>query len=352
MAEPISSGSVSETPGRRPLTPKDFASDQRVRWCPGCGDFSVLSQLQKTLASLGVPREKCVVVSGIGCSSRFPYYMATYGFHSIHGRAASVATGVKLANPDLSVWVITGDGDGLAIGGNHMFHTLRRNVGVKIILFNNRIYGLTKGQSSPTSLPGAKTKTAPFGAFETPANPVRFALGAGATFVARSLVSDVNHLQEVLRKAADHPGTAFVEVYQNCVVFPEEELSRILDGSTREDSVVRLEQGKPLVFGKNKDRGICWDGRVSEVVSFGSGKPPADLLIHDETAGPERAFLLSQFMLPDFPLPIGVFHRREEPTHEQKMADLTASVARKKGEDLGELLAGPDVWEVKPGNGQ
>src|SRR5436190_7557618 len=233
------------------LTAKDLASDQEVRWCPGCGDYSILAQMKKALAGLSVPREKMVFVSGIGCSSRFPYYLNTYGFHSIHGRAPAFATGLKVSRPDLSVWVITGDGDGLSIGGNHLLHAIRRNIDVRIILFNNEIYGLTKGQYSPTSRVGTKTKSSPTGSVEAPLRPLAFALGTGATFVARTTDVDIKHLTATLQRAAEHKGTAFVEVYQNCVIFNPDVFEYATDKAVKSENVVYLEHGKPLVYGKN-----------------------------------------------------------------------------------------------------
>ncbi|HTU88828.1 MAG TPA: 2-oxoacid:ferredoxin oxidoreductase subunit beta, partial [Gemmataceae bacterium] len=233
------------------LTAKDLASDQEVRWCPGCGDYSILAQMKKALAGLGIPREKFVFISGIGCSSRFPYYMNTYGFHTIHGRAPAIATGLKLARPDLSVWVITGDGDGLSIGGNHLIHAIRRNMDLKIILFNNEIYGLTKGQYSPTSRIGTRTKSSPLGSIDTPLRPLSLALGADATFVARTLDVDIHHLTETLKRAAAHKGTAFVEVYQNCKIFNDGVFEYTTDKSVKADNVLHLQHGRPLVFGKD-----------------------------------------------------------------------------------------------------
>ena len=238
------------------LTVKDFKSDQMVRWCPGCGDYAILAQMQKVLPDLGIPKENIVFISGIGCSSRFPYYMNTYGIHSIHGRAPTLATGLKIANPDLSVWVITGDGDGLSIGGNHLLHALRRNIDVNIILFNNRIYGLTKGQYSPTSLPGHKTKSSPMGSLEQSFNPLSVAIGAEATFVARTVDTNVKHMAETLKRAAAHKGTSFVEIYQNCVIFNDKAFGYATDSQTKEENVLMLDHGQPMIFGKNSDKGI------------------------------------------------------------------------------------------------
>src|SRR5579884_3298629 len=255
------------------LTPKDLASDQEVRWCPGCGDYSILAQMKKAMAPLGIPREKMVIISGIGCSSRFPYYVNTYGFHSIHGRAPTLATGLKACRPDLQVWVITGDGDGLSIGGNHLLHAIRRNMDLKIVLFNNEIYGLTKGQYSPTSRVGTRTKSSPLGSIDTPLRPISLALGADATFVARTLDVDINHLTETLKRAAAHKGTAFVEVYQNCKIFNDGVFEYATDKSVKADHAVYLEHGKPLVFGKDRDKGIRLNPRnfELEVAELGKG---------------------------------------------------------------------------------
>ena len=250
------------------LTAKDFKTNQQVKWCPGCGDYSILSQIQRTLADLGSNPDQTVFVSGIGCSSRLPYYMNTYGFHSIHGRAAAVATGVKCANPDLDVWIITGDGDALSIGGNHFLHTLRRNVGLKIILFNNEIYGLTKGQYSPTSVLGTRTKSSPSGSIDHPMHPISVAIGAEITFVARAIDSDIKHLRYVLQRAAEHRGTAFVEVFQNCQVYNPGAFDYVTDRKTKHDNIVYLEHGKPLIFGNDRDKGIRLNGEEPEAVDL------------------------------------------------------------------------------------
>src|SRR5438105_493235 len=253
------------------LSAKDLSSDQEVRWCPGCGDYSILAQMKKALAGLGIAREKMVIISGIGCSSRFPYYMNTYGFHTIHGRAPTMATGLKAFRPDLSVWVVTGDGDGLSIGGNHLIHAIRRNVDVKILLFNNEIYGLTKGQYSPTSRQGTRTKSSPQGSIDNPLRPLSIAIGAEATFVARTVDVDINHLTETLRRAAAHKGTAFVEIYQNCKIFNDLVFEYATDKSIKADNILYLEHGKPLIFGKDRNKGIRLHGLDPEVVSMDSG---------------------------------------------------------------------------------
>jgi 2-oxoglutarate ferredoxin oxidoreductase subunit beta len=329
------------------LTAKDFASDQEVRWCPRCGDYSILAQMKKVLPGLGLPREQFVFVSGIGCSSRFPYYMNTYGFHSIHGRAPAVATGVKTVNPDLNVWVITGDGDGLSIGGNHLMHMLRRNVDLKVVLFNNRIYGLTKGQYSPTSLVGHKTKSTPMGSIDNPLSPICYAIGCEATFVARSVDVDIKHLTYVLERAAHHKGSAFVEVYQDCNVFNSNAFLYATDKSVKDDNIVYLEHGKPLIFGKGK-KGIRLNNMVPEVVELDKVSID-DLVIHDEKATePTLAFLLSRMRYPDFPEPMGVFREVKLPTYEQQVNDQVVKAIEKVGPgDFDKLFNSGDTWVVE-----
>ena len=327
------------------LKPTDFASDQEVKWCPGCGDYSVLAQTKRILSKLGYDKSNTVFVSGIGCSSRFPYYMATYGFHSIHGRAPTVATGLKLARPDLNVFIVTGDGDALSIGGNHFIHLMRRNIDLKIILFNNRIYGLTKGQYSPTSEHGKKTKSSPMGTVEPPIRPISVALGAEASFAARALDADVKHLEYVLERACKHVGTAFVEVYQNCVIFNDGAYAYAADKGTRADSVVYLEHGKPLVFGKNLDKGIRLNGLRPEVVNTRDVKTD-DLLHHDEQDD-ALAFLLSRLRHPEFPEPVGIFRDVDGPRYSQQVHEQIAQAVATQGEgDLQKLLTGPDTWVV------
>ena len=290
------------------LKPADFGSDQDIRWCPGCGDYSILAQMKKVLATIGDPRENTVFISGIGCSSRFPYYMNTYGMHSIHGRAPAFATGLKVCRPDLKVWVITGDGDGLSIGGNHLMHAIRRNVDVNIILFNNRIYGLTKGQYSPTSETGKITKSSPVGSLDNPLSPLSLAMGCGASFVARSIDVNIKHLGQTLLRAAAHKGTSFVEVYQNCNIFNDGAWKYATDRETKAENLIELEHGKPLIFGKDRDKGIRLNGMAPEVVELGKGISEDDLLFHDEKAHePSLAFLLSRLRQPEFPEAIGVF---------------------------------------------
>ena len=341
---------MSITAPPAPLSKKDFQSDQEVRWCPGCGDYAILSAVQAVFPELGIAKEKLVIVSGIGCSSRFPYYMNTYGFHTIHGRAPAVATGLKTTRPDLEVWVATGDGDALSIGGNHLIHTIRRNVGVKILLFNNRIYGLTKGQYSPTSEMGKRTKSTPMGSVDYPFNPLSVALGAGATFVARSVDVFQGHLKETLRRAAEHKGTAFVEIYQNCNIFNDGAFAPITEKETREEATLHLERGKPLLFGAQRDKGIRLDPHtlLLEVVRLGDGITEADLLTWDESrSNPALAFLLAQLEPPAFPTPIGVFRAVERPSYEAGVVDQIRVAQDKSGTpSLEKLLYSGEVWKV------
>jgi len=334
------------------LTKKDFQTDQEVRWCPGCGDYAILAAVQSVFPELGIPREKFVVVSGIGCSSRFPYYMNTFGFHTIHGRAPAVATGIKAINPDLEVWVATGDGDALSIGGNHTIHMLRRNVGVKVLLFNNRIYGLTKGQYSPTSEFHKKTKSTPFGSLDRPFNPVSLAIGAEATFVARSVDIFQQHLKDTLRHAAAHRGSAFVEILQNCNIFNDGAWESLTEKDARSEHVLQLEHGKPLIFGMKRDKGIRRrsDGDI-EVVQLGNGVTEKDLVIHDaHHPRPSYAFLLSHMEhRAGFPTPLGVLRAWDDlPRYEDIMNSQIAEVIAKRGQgDLAKLLRAGDTWEVK-----
>ncbi len=330
------------------LNRKDFVSDQDVRWCPGCGDYSILAQVQRLMPELGIPRENIVFISGIGCSSRFPYYMNTYGFHSIHGRAPAIATGLKASRPDLTVWVVTGDGDGLSIGGNHLLHALRRNVDLKILLFNNRIYGLTKGQYSPTSERGKVTKSTPLGSIDYPLHPITVALGAEATFVARSIDVEAKHLTSVLRRASEHKGTAFVEILQNCNIFNDGAFANITDKDQKADAQLVLEHGKPLLFGKNHDKGIRMAGHKLEVVELGNGVSEADLLVHDEQ-DPALAFLLSTLMPPTFPAPVGVFRAVDRPPYDAAMGEQVERAKAKLGTpDLDALFNQGDTWDVAP----
>jgi 2-oxoglutarate ferredoxin oxidoreductase subunit beta len=331
------------------LTAANFASDQDVRWCPGCGDYSILAQMKKVMPTLGIPREKIVFVSGIGCSSRFPYYMNTYGMHSIHGRAPAVATGLKSVRPDLTVWVITGDGDGLSIGGNHLMHAIRRNLDINIVLFNNRIYGLTKGQYSPTSPLGKVTKSTPMGTIDRPLHPLSIAIGCEATFVARSIDVNIKHLGMVLQRAAVHRGTAFVEVYQNCNVFNDGAWDYATDRSLKADTTIELEHGKPLVFGKNREKGIRLNGMEPEVVELGKGVTEDDLLFHDEKSPePSLAYLLSRMRHPEFPEPIGVFRAVDRPRYDEELNRQIDVATEKYGAgDLAKLFNSGDTWTVE-----
>lgn len=332
------------------LTPKDFASDQEIRWCPRCGDYSILAQMKKVLPTLGIPREKIVFVSGIGCSSRFPYYMSTYGMHSIHGRAPAIATGLKVARPELTVFVITGDGDALSIGGNHLLHALRRNVDLKIVMFNNQIYGLTKGQYSPTSPLGKKTKSTPYGSIDIPLNPLAVAIGAGATFVARSADVDINHLTMVLERAAKHKGSAFVEVYQDCNVFNSGAFEFATDKKEKGENCIYLEHGKPLIYGNNRDKGIRLNGAGNPDVVHLSDVKEDDLLFHDEHVDdPTHAFRLSQMRWPHSPEPMGIFRDIQRPTYDGELdRQLKECVATQGEGDLTKLFNSGDTWEVKP----
>ncbi len=331
------------------LSRKDFVSDQEVRWCPGCGDYSILANTQKVMPDFGYPRENIVFISGIGCSGRLPYYMNTYGFHTIHGRAPTLATGLKASRPELMVWVITGDGDALSIGGNHVIHSMRRNVDIKLVMFNNRIYGLTKGQASPTSEIGKKTKSSPAGTIDTPIVPLSIAISAEATFVARTIDTFTEHIQDTLMAAGNHRGSAFVEVLQNCNIFNDGAWSAVRERETRDDNVLLLKHGEPMVFGKDHDKGIRLRGFTPEVVELGKdGVTEADLLVHDETAeDPAYAYILSRMWAPRFPVPLGVFRRIERPTHDQLLqGQVDAAVAAKGEGDLRKLLYGGETWQA------
>jgi 2-oxoglutarate ferredoxin oxidoreductase subunit beta len=335
------------------LTKKDFESDQDVRWCPGCGDYSILAQTQKTMPNFGVAKEKIVFISGIGCSGRLPYYMNTYGFHTIHGRAATIATGLKAARPDLMVWVITGDGDALSIGGNHLIHAMRRNVDMKMIMFNNRIYGLTKGQASPTSPIGKKTKSTPLGTIETPIIPLNLVAAAEASFIARSVDTHSEHLQEMMQRAGEHSGAAFLEVLQNCNIFNDGAWRDFTDKSVKEDRMLVLKHGEPMIFGAEKNKGIRLNGLQPEVVTIGeNGITVADLWVHDETdPDATRTQILSRMWWPDFPVPVGVFRRVPRPTHDQLLIEqidgAKAARAAKGPVDLQKLLASGETWTVE-----
>ena len=330
------------------LKKKDFKSDQDVRWCPGCGDYAILSAVQHAFAELGMTRHNTVVVSGIGCSSRFPYYMSTYGFHTIHGRAPAVATGVKLANPDLDVWVVTGDGDALSIGGNHLIHALRRNINLKILLFNNRIYGLTKGQFSPTSEQGKVTKSTPMGSADAPFNPLSLALGAGASFVARSVDRHAKHLRQVIAEAAAHKGSCFVEIYQNCNIFNDGAFDSVVDKDVKDDRMVELRPGKPLIYGKEMDKGLRLNGVDLESFELGNGQGPDDCLVWDPSSSTSTlAYALTQ-MSGDMPVPVGIMRQVEGSTFESVIHHQVSKAREDKGEgQLKDLLYTGDTWNVE-----
>jgi 2-oxoglutarate ferredoxin oxidoreductase subunit beta len=327
------------------LKATDYATDQDVRWCPGCGDYSILMQTKKVLAKLGVDRSKTVFISGIGCSSRFPYYLNTYGFHSIHGRAPTFASGLKLARPELNIWIATGDGDALSIGGNHFLHIIRRNLDVKILLFNNRIYGLTKGQYSPTSEHGKKTKSTPMGAPDYPIRPLSVAIAAGATFAARSVDVDVKHLEYVLERAAKHVGTAVVEIYQNCNIFNDGAFDYATDKTTKSETTICLEQGKPLTF-SNGTKGIRLREMNPEVVDLATVAKD-DLLVHNEQAQPAVPFLLSRMRQPDLPEPMGIMRCVEKERYVNVVRGQNEeAIARHGAGDMQQLLDGPETWTV------
>ncbi len=334
-------------------TVKDFKSDNEVRWCPGCGDYAIMNAVQRTMAGMGVPHEKFAVISGIGCSSRFPYYMSTYGFHTIHGRAAAIASGVKLANPDLNVWMISGDGDSLAIGGNHFIHLVRRNIDINLILFNNRIYGLTKGQYSPTSDRGFKSKTSPFGTVEDPFIPGQLAIGARGTFFARSIDGNMKMSQSVFEEAAKHKGTSVVEVLQNCVIYNNGIHSAITDPNHRADRQLFLEHGKPMVFGAENEKGLVFENAKLKVVEIGKdGYTIDDILVHDaEEVDPTLHLALINMQLPDFPVAFGVIRNVEALVYDQEMVKQIDEVQQKrKVTCVDELLNSGNTWEVT-GNG-
>ena len=342
---------MSETTVAAALTAKDFATDQEVRWCPGCGDYSILAQVQKVMPSLGIPKENIAIISGIGCSSRFPYYMNTYGMHSIHGRATAVASGLKAARPDLSVWIVSGDGDALSIGGNHTIHMLRRNFDVNMLLFNNQIYGLTKGQYSPTSEEHKVTKSTPYGSIDHPFNPAALALGADATFVARSMDRDPKHMQDMLLRSYKHKGASFLEIYQNCNIFNDGAFEIFTEKSTKLDNTLFLEQGKPLIFGANKNKGIKLDGFKPIVVEIGNGITADDLWVHDEKDCYKAQILVRMFDDPrvegHLPRPFGVFYETERPCYEAVMEKQINDVMTAKGKgNLDKLLRGNETWTI------
>ena len=339
---------MPESKTQATYTRKDFTSDQAVRWCPGCGDYAILAQTQKIFPDLGRKKEEFVFISGIGCSSRFPYYMDTYGFHTIHGRAAAVASGVKIARPDLSVWVVTGDGDGLSIGGNHTIHLMRRNLDMNVMLFNNRIYGLTKGQYSPTSEVGKVTKSTPMGSLDIPFNPLSLALGAGSTIVARTIDKETKHLQEMIKESYAHRGTSFLEIYQNCNIFNDGAFAPLTDRDTKSDTVLWLEDGKPLTFGAEKPKGIRLDGNKPEVVELGDKWGEDDLLVHDKTDYVIASLLANMTYLPEFPDPIGVFYSIQSPTYEDMLTEqIGHAIKNKPKSSVKDLLNSGDTWTVK-----
>ncbi len=336
---------MTETPTYKK---KDFVSDQDVKWCPGCGDYAILASVQQAMTKIGKKKEDIAFISGIGCSSRFPYYMNTYGMHTIHGRAPGFASGLKCHNPDLSVWVITGDGDGLSIGGNHTIHMIRRNLDLNVILFNNEIYGLTKGQYSPTSKIGLKTKSTPFGSIDRPFKPGKLILGSGSTFYARSLDTDPKHMASVMTEAAEHKGTSYMEIYQNCIIFNDAVHDPYTSRQTREDNIIRLENGKPMIYGKDKNRGIILKGTKVECVTIGeNGVTEADLLVHDVT-DENLSNLLTNLEYPEHPVPIGVLYKVQGPVYDQELEEQVTAVTKKKGKGTTkDILYGGSTWEVK-----
>jgi 2-oxoglutarate ferredoxin oxidoreductase subunit beta len=332
------------------LTSKDFTTDQEVRWCPGCGDYSILAQVQKVFPTLGIPRENFVIISGIGCSSRFPYYMNTYGMHSIHGRATAIASGLKASRPELSIWIVTGDGDCLSIGGNHIIHLLRRNFDVNVLLFNNEIYGLTKGQYSPTSEQNKITKSTPVGSIDHPFNPAALALGADASFVARTMDRDPKHLQAMLLRSAHHKGASFLEIYQNCNIFNDGAFEIFTDKKSKADEVIFLEQGQPLIFGAARNKGIKLDGLRPVVVELNETTTTDDLWIHDEHDFYKAQILTRLFDDPKlehhFPRPFGVFFETERPCYEDVMAMQIEEARDRRAGDLYKLLRGKETWVI------
>ena len=334
-----------------PLTAKDFATDQEVRWCPGCGDYSILAQVQKIMPGIGIAKENIVIISGIGCSSRFPYYMNTYGMHSIHGRATAIASGLKASRPELSVWIVSGDGDSLSIGGNHTIHLLRRNFDVNLLMFNNQIYGLTKGQYSPTSEKQKVTKSTPFGSIDHPFNPLALAMGADATFIARSMDRDPKHLQAILSRSHQHKGSSFVEIYQNCNIFNDGAFEIFTEKSSKPEEALFLENGKPLIFGAAANKGIKIDGLRPVVVELGDDVSADDLWIHDEADFYKAQILVRMFDNPSnvghFPRPFGVFYQTERACYEDLMLmQIDETIATKGAGDLNKLLKGREVWEI------
>ncbi len=330
------------------LTAKDFESDQEIRWCPGCGDYAILKQVQTILPEINIPKEKIVFISGIGCSSRFPYYLDVYGMHSIHGRAAAIASGLKAARPDLNVWIVSGDGDGLSIGLGHTMHLFRRNFNVNLLLFNNQIYGLTKGQYSPTSEQNKTTKSTPYGSLDHPFNPIKLALGADASFIARSLDRNTSHLRETLLQANTHQGTSFLEIYQNCNIFNDGAFDVFIDKNQKNLQSIYLQQGQPLVFGNTKNKGIVLDAYKPRVVDLEKDAISInDLWVHDEQ-DIFKAHILSEFFnTEDFPRPFGVLYKKERPCYEQDLQDQMNAVTTKKGKgNLQQLITGKETWQI------
>lgn len=329
------------------LKKKDFVSGQDVKWCPGCGDYAILAQVQKVFPTLGIKKEDFLVVSGIGCSSRFPYYMNTFGFHTIHGRAPAVASGAKLANPNLSVWMITGDGDAMSIGGNHFIHILRRNLNIKILMFNNKIYGLTKGQYSPTSELGKVTKSTPMGSLDFPFNPSSLAIGAGATFVGRSLDRETKHLAEMVGLANSHKGASFVDIYQNCNIFNDGAHSAYTDRETKNDTLIKLTHGQPMVFGESGSKILKLEGSKFKVLKLDDGFSTDDATVHDYN-DKNLAFLLSEMTVDSsLPTPIGILYKEEKPTYEDMMVD-QIDLAKNKSSDINiqDIITGNNTWQV------
>jgi len=337
----------SKNKDTKKYTRMDYTTDQAVRWCPGCGDYAILSQTQKVFPSLDIDRENIVFISGIGCSSRFPYYMNTFGFHTIHGRAAAIASGVKVANPELSVWVVTGDGDGLSIGGNHTIHLLRRNLDINVLLFNNRIYGLTKGQYSPTSEVGKITKSTPLGSLDRPFNPVSLALGADSTFVARTIDRETKHMQSMIERSHKHKGTSFLEIYQNCLIFNDGAFSPMTDKVTKADNVLWLENEQPMLFGPGKNKGIHLDGYVPRIIELNGENSINDVLVHNEKDYVIASMLANFTYQEEFPDPIGVLYDIDAPVYDELVKEQVNYAIEKRGiGNIQELLNSGDTWEV------
>ncbi len=347
---------IIQQPGEQLIdqTSKDYKTDIDVRWCAGCGGYAILSQVQKIMPTIGVPREKIVFISGIGCSSRFPYYMNVYGMHTMHGRALAIASGLKISRPDLSVWIATGDGDAMSIGGNHLIHAARRNIDLNVLMFNNAVYSLTKGQYSPTSLEGQITKSSPLGVLDYPFNPASLALGAGATFVARAYDRDTKMLQHMFKRAQEHKGFAFVEIYANCVIFNDGAFDVYTKKDSRAEHTVMLEHGQPLVFGQNEDKGIILDGLQPRVVSLEDGKySKDDLLVHDEKDKNLAAILANMTYDPELPRPMGVFQALDSKSYDQKVTEQLEHFSKEPGaNDIEALMRGSDYWEIKEGQAE